>query len=76
MATTNAPRTVKDVPAQEFVVALAQYFRSTGKVRVRLTTRREMRDARDRPRRGCRGRAKPSRARRTFARVMRGTSGA
>jgi|AntAceMinimDraft_5_1070358.scaffolds.fasta_scaffold01504_9 hypothetical protein len=25
----NAPRTVKDVPAQEFVVALAQYFRST-----------------------------------------------
>lgn len=34
MATTNAPRTVKDVPAQEFVVALAQYFRSTGKVRV------------------------------------------
>ena len=29
----NAPRTVKDVPAQEFVVALAQYFRSTGKVR-------------------------------------------
>jgi hypothetical protein len=33
MATKNAPRTVKDVPAQEFVVALAQYFRSTGKVR-------------------------------------------
>jgi hypothetical protein len=30
----NAPRTVKDVPAQEFVVALAQYFRST----VRLVT--------------------------------------
>ena len=29
----NAPRTVKDVPAQEFVIALAQYFRSTGKVR-------------------------------------------
>jgi len=33
MATKNAPRTVKDVPAQEFVIALAQYFRSTGKVR-------------------------------------------
>ena len=30
----NAPRTVKDVPAQEFVIALAQYFRSTGKVRL------------------------------------------
>ena len=28
----SAPRTVKDVPAQEFVIALAQYFRSTGKV--------------------------------------------
>ncbi|CEF99682.1 Ribosomal protein S19e [Ostreococcus tauri] len=34
MATKNAPRTVKDVPAQEFVVALAQYFRSTGKIYV------------------------------------------
>ena len=34
----NAPRTVKDVPAQEFVIALAQYFRSTGKDdAVRLT---------------------------------------
>ena len=30
----NAPRTVKDVPAQEFVIALAQYFRSTGKMEV------------------------------------------
>lgn len=39
MATKNAPRTVKDVPAQEFVVALAQYFRSTGKVRCLITTR-------------------------------------
>ena len=29
----NAPRTVKDVPAQEFVISLAQYFRSSGKVR-------------------------------------------
>ena len=28
----SAPRTVKDVPAQEFVIALAQYFRSAGKV--------------------------------------------
>ena len=35
MSTKNAPRTVKDVPAQEFVIALAQYFRSTGKVRFR-----------------------------------------
>lgn len=34
----NAPRTVKDVPAQEFVIALAQYFRSTGKVRVEPDT--------------------------------------
>ena len=33
-AVANAPRTVKDVPAQEFVVALAQYFRSTGKMEV------------------------------------------
>ena len=33
----NAPRTVKDVPAQEFVIALAQYFRSTGKVRLAST---------------------------------------
>jgi len=29
----TVPHTVKDVPAQEFVIALAQYFRSTGKVR-------------------------------------------
>ena len=35
MSTKNAPRTVKDVPAQEFVIALAQYFRSTGSVRFR-----------------------------------------
>ena len=28
----SAPCTVKDVPAQEFVIALAQNFRSTGKV--------------------------------------------
>jgi hypothetical protein len=28
----TVPHTVKDVPAQEFVIALAQYFRSTGKV--------------------------------------------
>mmetsp|Transcript_39728 Transcript_39728/g.98324 ORF Transcript_39728/g.98324 Transcript_39728/m.98324 type:complete len:150 (+) Transcript_39728:40-489(+) len=34
MSSKNAPRTVKDVPAQEFVVALAQYFRSTGKMEV------------------------------------------
>ena len=37
MSTKNAPRTVKDVPAQEFVIALAQYFRSTGKVRFRCS---------------------------------------
>ncbi len=29
----NAPRTVKDTPANEFVISLAQYFRSSGKVR-------------------------------------------
>jgi hypothetical protein len=29
----NAPRTVKDAPANEFVISLAQYFRSSGKVR-------------------------------------------
>ena len=31
----NAPRTVKDTPANEFVISLAQYFRSSGKVRRR-----------------------------------------
>jgi hypothetical protein len=43
MATKNAPRTVKDVPAQEFVIALAQYFRSTGKVREESNARRRSR---------------------------------
>ena len=45
MATKNAPRTVKDVPAQEFVIALAQYFRSTGKVREESNARRRSRIA-------------------------------
>jgi len=39
----KAPRTVKDVPSQEFVVALAQYFRSTGKVRVQDTRNGKLR---------------------------------
>jgi len=30
----NAPRTVKDTPANEFVISLAQYFRSSGKMEV------------------------------------------
>ena len=34
LATCRTLPAVKDVPAQEFVIALAQYFRSTGKVRL------------------------------------------
>ena len=48
MATKNAPRTVKDVPAQEFVIALAQYFRSTGKVREESNARDARASRRDR----------------------------